>query len=78
MSEVLEKFERFINDKEAGELYITGVAGTGKTTCLRELLEWCIDNKISCLATAYTHKACGVLRDKLPKEANIDIFLDPI
>ena len=71
MSETLAKFERFMNDREAGELYITGVAGTGKTTELGSLLSWCIDNKIPAVTTAYTHKACGVLSTKLPKQAII-------
>lgn len=69
--EILEKFKEFLNDREAGELYITGVAGTGKTTCLGSLLQWCLDGNIKSITTAYTHKACGILRNKLPKKAAI-------
>lgn len=69
MSKTLETFIRFLKDDEVADMYITGVAGTGKTTGLAELLEYCIENKIKTVTTAYTHKACGVLRNKLPKEA---------
>lgn len=29
---MIEQFEAFLKDTEAPEMYITGVAGTGKTT----------------------------------------------
>lgn len=69
MSKLMTTFKRFLDDAEAGEMYITGVAGTGKTTSLRELLEFCIETNLKTVTTAYTHKACGVLRNKLPKAA---------
>lgn len=63
---MLETFIKFLEDEEASEMYITGPAGTGKTTALRELIEHCIVDRIGCVAAAYTHKAVGVLRSKLP------------
>lgn len=71
MSEVLDKFILFLKDTDAGEMYITGVAGTGKTTSLAEVLEYCDKNEIECITTAYTHKACSVLASKLPETAKI-------
>jgi exodeoxyribonuclease-5 len=68
---VLETFIAFLRDSEAADMYITGIAGTGKTTSLAELLEYCVDNKIKAITVAYTHKACGILRTKLPAEADV-------
>lgn len=68
---MLDQFQKFLEDKEAPEMFITGVAGTGKTTSLKHLLEWCGDNTINAVVCAYTHKACGVLRDKLPNWVTI-------
>jgi len=64
--QMLTEFKTFLDDKEAAEMFITGVAGTGKTTSLNELIEYCIANDISCQVTAYTHKAVKVLSSKLP------------
>lgn len=69
MTELLKTFTAFMDDPEESEMFITGVAGTGKTTSLKELIQYCLDNNISNVTAAYTHKACGVLRSKLPKEA---------
>ena len=56
-----------MDDKEAWDMYVTGQAGTGKTTELAKLIKG-LDNYTVC---AYTHKACGILRDKLGKDAKI-------
>lgn len=68
--ELQRTFEKFIDDDEAPAMYITGVAGTGKTTSLKELLEYCIEHNISTVTCAYTHKAVGVLRGKIPLSPN--------
>lgn len=68
---MLDKFKDFLTDKEASELYITGVAGTGKTTSLKHIVDDCMENNLKVVTTAYTHKACGVLRDKLSKGSEI-------
>lgn len=66
-SHLLSTFKAFLKDTEAAEMYITGVAGTGKTTALAELIRYCISYKLYCVTTAYTHKAVKVLYNKLPK-----------
>jgi len=64
-------FKAFMQDEEAWDMYITGAAGTGKTTSLKELLSYCEDKGISTLTVAYTHKACGILRSVLPERARV-------
>jgi hypothetical protein len=66
-----ETFEEYIKDEKAAEMFISGQAGTGKTTGLADLVSYCIDNKLDYIVCAYTHKACGILRSKLPDKANI-------
>lgn len=68
---VLGTFKKFMGDKDAWDMYVTGSAGTGKTTCMREVVQYLIDNDISYIVCAYTHKACDVLREKLPEDAAI-------
>ena len=68
---MLSTFEQFVNDQRAYDMYITGVAGTGKTTSLAHLVQYCIDNDIKHTVCAFTHKACGILADKLPADAVI-------
>jgi len=64
-------FKRFIKDKDALDMYVTGAAGTGKTTQCREDVQYCLDHKIPYVVCAYTHKACGILASKLQPEANV-------
>lgn len=65
----LETFIKFMQDPEAWDMYITGAAGTGKTTQLKQEVQWCIDNDVPYVVCAYTHKACGILLSKLPEGA---------
>ena len=62
---MLATFKPFLEDDTANEMYITGQAGTGKTTGLAELVAYCADNGIDYTVCAFTHKACGILRSKL-------------
>ena len=64
-------FTNFMSDLDAWDMYVSGPAGTGKTTSLAEYVQWCIDNEIPHVVCAYTHKACSILRSKLPKEARV-------
>jgi len=69
---------KFLDDKQAYDMYITGRAGTGKTTALCGIVEHLQAKDISYIVCAFTHKACGVLRSKLPLNAHVttlDSFL---
>lgn len=66
---MMQTFQKFLKDDKAWDMYITGRAGTGKTTGLAELIEHCHTAKLPYVVCAYTHKACGVLRSKLPQGA---------
>lgn len=68
----VDVFKRFMQDSEAWDMYVTGPAGSGKTTDLRSSVQYCIDNDISYVVCAYTHKACGILRSKLPEGALVN------
>lgn len=70
---MIDKFVQFLEDENAPAMYITGVAGTGKTTSLAKLISYCIENRITTVTCAYTHKAVGVLRSKLPKDTNNNV-----
>lgn len=71
MSNALQVFKQFTADKEAWDMYITGRAGTGKTTDCGAIVQYCLDNNIEHVVCAFTHKACGILRTKLPKGAKV-------
>lgn len=58
-------------DEDAIDMFVTGAAGTGKTTQLAKDVQYCMDNEIPYVVCAYTHKACGILASKLPPKANV-------
>ena len=68
---VSKMFKQFLDDSQAWDMYVSGAAGKGKTTSLAEYVQHCIDNDIPYIVCAYTHKACGILRSKLPPEAAV-------
>lgn len=68
---MMQTFQKFLKDDKAWDMYITGRAGTGKTTGLAELIEHCHTAKLPYVVCAYTHKACGVLQSKLPQGAMV-------
>lgn len=68
---MLNTFTSFLEDENADDMFITGHAGTGKTTALNELITYCQNEGIEYVCCAHTHKACGVLRNKLPENALI-------
>ena len=75
---MIDMFQDFLADEQAFDMFITGRAGTGKTTDMATLVKYCHDNNIPCVVSAYTHKACGVLASKLPEKTAIttlDSFL---
>lgn len=68
---MINTFKDFLDDKQARSMYVTGRAGTGKTTALHEAVTECLNRGLAVLACAHTHKACGVMQDKLPKKVEI-------
>lgn len=68
---ILDKFKKFLVDFEAMDMFITGPAGTGKTTSLASLIDFCNDEKVNYYVCAYTHKAVNVLLSKLPNAYSI-------
>ena len=68
---ILDNFKEFHHDEKAAEMFISGQAGTGKTTSLADLVSYCISNSLDYVVCAYTHKACGILTQKLPSGSNI-------
>ncbi|NRA77909.1 MAG: ATP-dependent helicase [Pseudoalteromonas sp.] len=66
---MLNTFKDFLDDVEAKHMYITGRAGTGKTTELAVLVLYCLQNDIECIISAHTHKALGILASKMPPSA---------
>ena len=66
-----QEFKDFLADKEAWDMFITGAAGTGKTTKLAQLVQHCIDIELPYVVCAFTHKACGILRSKLPTNTRV-------
>lgn len=69
---MLKMFKSFLTDDDAYDMYVTGRAGTGKTTSLASLVQYCMDNRIDYVVCAFTHKACKVLRSKLPAKAQVE------
>ena len=69
---MLKTFKEFLKDEKAAEMFITGRAGTGKTTGLSELVNYCADNNIDYTVCAFTHKACGILRSKLAAGSRVE------
>lgn len=68
-TQVLDHFKNFLADDKAGDMFISGLAGTGKTWALADLMEHCRINEINGTATAYTNKAVEVLSMKLDVKA---------
>ncbi len=68
---MLKNFKVFIEDEKAWDMFITGRAGTGKTHSMGDIVKYCIENDINYVVCAFTHKACDVLRTKLPENANV-------
>lgn len=62
----LDVFKAFLEDPDADDMYITGAAGTGKTTGLADIVQYCKDEHVDYTVCAFTHKACGILSSKLP------------
>lgn len=67
--EAINKIKDFITNSDNIAFSLEGAAGTGKTTCLIEILNW-LDSKVSYALTAPTHKAALVLKQITTRDAN--------
>ena len=65
--EAINKIKDFITNSDNIAFSLEGAAGTGKTTCLIEILNWL---NISYALTAPTHKAALVLKQITTRDAN--------
>lgn len=63
--------KKFMEDGNVLDAFITGAAGTGKTTKLKEVCEWLLTTNYNFQVVAYTHKAKQVLKSKLPEDTPI-------
>lgn len=66
MSEAIQMVINLLSDPNKDTGYLTGRAGTGKTTEVISICQYLYDNQIPFVVCAYTHKACEVLSDKFP------------
>jgi len=68
---ILETFKKFVVSDNSEDMFVTGRAGTGKTTDLRGTIEWCQEQGIEVVVCAFTHDACNILRSKLPPQTSV-------
>lgn len=66
---MLETLKEFLADSKADTMYVTGAAGTGKTTDTKHMVQYCLDNNVNTVVAAFTHKAVGILAKKMPEKA---------
>ena len=62
---------KFLKQDEELEAFLTGPAGSGKTTHLKGIIEQLNNMNVVYKVVAYTHKAKDVLVEKLPKKTDI-------
>lgn len=64
-----DMFAAFIRDVNAWDMFVTGPAGTGKTHMVAtDIIPRCRAAEIDVIVVAFTHKACDILRAKLPDD----------
>lgn len=68
----IEFIDNFLNSNDL-EAFITGPAGSGKTTILDEITKHLVQKQVHFLVTAFTHKAKQVLQSKLSAVADSEI-----
>lgn len=71
MADILSIAKNFLQDKDAFDMSVTGRAGTGKTTDIKPVIEYLLEQEIPVIVCAYTHQACNVLRSKIPAKADV-------
>ena len=68
--DALNKIEKFIASSKNIAFSLTGAAGTGKTLCIKYLIDWIEDNGYLYTLCAPTHKAALVLKKYTERETN--------
>lgn len=63
--QLITKFDKFMQDKESTEFFLIGRAGVGKTSNARDIVQYLEHKNLTYQVTAFTHKAKGVLKEKL-------------
>ncbi|UOF81435.1 ATP dependent DNA helicase dda [Caudoviricetes sp.] len=63
---MIKMFSDFVHDDSAWDMFITGPAGSGKTTDVARLIKICAIANINYLVCAHTNDAVDILRTKLP------------
>lgn len=63
--EVFENIKQFIQkDDDSSVFVLSGAAGTGKTTLVKTIIDWCAVNKLNVLLAAPTGRAAKILSQK--------------
>ena len=68
---LMQQIKEFLGQDDYFDAFITGPAGSGKTTVLKKVIDYLNTTDLNYIVTAYTHKAKDVLASKLPKDTNI-------
>ena len=68
--EALNKIQNFIRTSKNTAFSLTGAAGTGKTLCIKYLIDWIEDNGYLYTLCAPTHKAALVLKMYTERNTN--------
>lgn len=66
----LQAMQSWLNDPSASVYVLTGSAGTGKTTVVKEILKLAVQSGRELVATAMTHRAADVLQDAIGQKTH--------
>ena len=64
-SKALAQIQSFVEQEASRVLILSGFAGTGKTTLMRELVDWLFESERRFVMLASTGRAAKVLSDKV-------------
>lgn len=68
---MLNMFKQFMTDPSHQIMFITGSAGTGKTTNLHLVDKHCTETNINHHICAFTHKAVAVIKSKVSEDVSV-------
>lgn len=69
--EPTELFGKYLQDNEAWDMFLSGPAGSGKTTLSAKFIDVALELGLTIVVCAHTHKACDVLRSVLPDHIEV-------